>query len=288
MKKAIIIPNRTKDKNFEVTGRVIKKLESLGISSFVDEEYYADSRSGCPLSDNLPKDADFIVVVGGDGSVIDASLLALSLDIPMLGVNLGKVGYLSEVDPDDIDRLERLSNADYAIEEKMLLAAEKRAASGEITACDRLAVNDVVISHDDYFGIADFKIFNAYGDGVKYRADGVIISTPEGSTAYSLSAGGPIVAHNLDSIIVTPVCPHSFFNRSIIYGPDECLTVANAGEAVLNVSLDGRLFTKLAFSESCVIRKSEKRVKMITFSENNMFSTLFKKIKLLEDKERYI
>ena len=288
MKKAIIIPNRTKDKNFEVTGRVVKKLESLGIASFVDEQYYADSHSGGAVSDNLPSDADFIVVVGGDGSVIDASLLALSLDIPMLGVNLGKVGYLSEVDPDDIDRLERLSTADYAIEEKMLLSAEKHSASGEIVACDRLAVNDVVISHDDYFGIADFKIFNAYGDRVKYRADGVIISTPAGSTAYSLSAGGPIVAHNLDSMIVTPVCPHSFFNRSIIYGPDECLTVANAGEAVLNVSLDGRLFTKLAYSESCVIRKSEKRVKMITFSENNMFSTLFKKIKLLEDKERYI
>ena len=288
MKKAIIIPNITKDKNFGVTSRVIKKLSELGISSFVEEGYYADSLAGTQRFDDIPEDADFIVVVGGDGSVIDASILALNLDIPILGVNLGKVGYLSEVDPDDIDKLDSLATGEFAIEEKMLLEAEKRSSDGSLITSERLAVNDVVISHDNYFGISDFKIFNSHGDRIKYRADGVIVATPAGSTAYSLSAGGPVVSHSLDSIIVTPVCPHSFFNRSILYSPDECLHIANAGESVLNVSIDGRLFTKLEYSESCVVRKSEKRMKMISFSENNMFSTLFKKIKVLEDKERYI
>ena len=288
MKRAIIIPNQTKDKNLAVTKKVIKKLANLGISSLVESGYYSDSLMGIQRFDGLPTDADFIVVVGGDGSVIDASILALNLDIPILGVNLGKVGYLSEVDPDDMDKLDSLATGDFVIEEKMLLTAEKKSADGSVTLSERLAVNDVVISHDNYFGISDFKIFNSHGDRIKYRADGVIVSTPAGSTAYSLSAGGPIVSHNLDAIIVTPVCPHSFFNRSILYAPDECLHIANAGEAVLNVSIDGRLFTKLKYSESCVIKKSEKRMKMISFSENNMFTTLFKKIKVLEDKERYV
>lgn len=283
MKKAIIIPNPTKDRNFEVTGIVVNKLASIGISAYVDECYYGSSLESCCTGD-LPADADFIVVVGGDGSVIDASLLALKLDAPIFGVNVGRVGYLSEVEPDDIDVLDALSSGKYRVEEKMLLTAQKCDREGNVTACDRLAVNDVVISHDNYFGISDFKIANGHGDRVKYRADGVIVATPAGSTAYSLSAGGPVVAHNLDSIIVTPVCPHSFFDRSIIYEPDECLTVSNAGDSVLNVSLDGRFFTKLERLESCIIKKSSKRIKMITFSENNMFSTLFKKIKVLEDK----
>jgi NAD+ kinase len=115
-------------------------------------------------------------------------------------------------------------------------------------------------------------------------ADIELEAWPATKESYSLSSGGPILAHDIDSILLTPVCPHSFFNRSIIYEPDECITVSNAGESVLNVSLDGRLFTKLANSESCVVRRSNERLKMITFSKNNLFSTLVKKIKVLEDK----
>ncbi len=284
MNKVIIIPNPTKDKNLAVTRLVVKKLDSLGIASFIDEKYRSELNGVTCYYDVIPNDAQLIIVVGGDGSVIDASRIALKLDIPLLGVNLGKVGYLSEVDPEDIDILDNIANGSFAVEEKMLLSAQKNAADGKFDVSDRFAVNDIVISHDNYFGISDFNVENGRGDFVKYRADGVIIATPAGSTAYSLSAGGPIVAHNLDSIIVTPVCPHSFFGRSIIYEPDECITISNASESVLNISIDGRFFSKLEFSESCVIKKSDKRFKMLTFSKNNMFSTLFKKIKVLEDK----
>ena len=284
MKKVIIVPNTIKDKDLTVTAGVISTLFSIGICSLVGSEYDHVKLEGVEYYSELPTDADLVVVIGGDGSVIDASRIAVKLGVPLLGVNLGKVGYLSEVDPDGLDVLKKLSTGEYTVEEKMLLVAEKQSTSGETAVAERFAVNDVVISHDAYFGISDLLLENRHGDRVKYRADGVILSTPAGSTAYSLSAGGPIVAHNLDSIIVTPVCPHSFFNRSIIYEPDECITVSNAGESVLNVSLDGRLFTKLANSESCVVRRSNERLKMITFSKNNLFSTLVKKIKVLEDK----
>jgi NAD+ kinase len=280
MKKVIIVPNVKKDRELEVSQRVVKKLSSIGFEVFSERTFSALERCGATLYDGeAPSDSDFIVVVGGDGSIIDASRLAIAMDVPMLGINLGRVGYLSEVEPDRLDALERLASGDYTIEKKMLLSVDKYSPSGNHESSARDAVNDVVISHDAYFGIAEFKLENSYGDRVVYRADGLILSTPAGSTAYSLSAGGPIIAHNLDSITVTPVCPHSFFNRSIVYGKDECIKISNSGDQVLNVSVDGRFFAGLGTGEWCVVKKSDSKLKMITFSENNVFATLFKKIK---------
>jgi NAD+ kinase len=239
-------------------------------------------KCGADLYIEPPTDAELIVVVGGDGSIIDASRLAISMNIPMLGINLGRVGYLSEVEPDALDVLERLAAGDYNIEQKMLLTVDKYSPNGSHESSARDAVNDVVISHDVYFGIAEFKLENSYGDRMIYRADGLILSTPAGSTAYSLSAGGPVIAHNLDSITVTPVCPHTFFNRSIVYGKDECIKISNSGDQVLNISVDGRFFAGLDTGEWCVVKRSSKKLRMVTFSENNMFAALLKKIKAID------
>ena len=230
-----------------------------------------------------PRNAELIVVVGGDGSVIDASKLAVQYDIPLIGVNLGKVGYLAELYPCDVEELSRIVTGEFKIEKKMLLEVSKHSKDGTLTCCDRFAVNDVVISHDNYFGISDFRVENEHGDHVHYRADGVIVSTPAGSTAYSLSAGGPVISHALESIMLTPVCPHTFFNRAIVYSPDEHIKISNAGDTVLNISVDGRLFSILQTDEYCVVRKSVKYFKMLTLNESNVFSILSKKIKLLHD-----
>lgn len=281
MKKVILIPNQKKDEALKVTADVIKKLVSLNVTPYIDCAFEGLKKVGAVTYSDLPNDAELVIVLGGDGSVIDASRIAIALDIPMLGINLGKVGYLSEVEIDNINLLDRLVTGDYSLESKMLLTVERYSPEGVHEISVRDAVNDVVFSHEDYLGISDFKLENSNGDRLVYRADGLILSTPAGSTAYSLSAGGPIVAHGLDSITVTPVCPHSFFNRSIVYGKDECIKISNSGDAALNVSVDGRLFAKITAGEWCVVKKSSKRLKMLTFSENNMFSVLFKKIKVL-------
>ena len=280
MKNVIIIPNHKKDVDFGVTRALVKKLLSLGMTPFVDERYgfIAD---GVILYKEAPA-ADLIIVVGGDGSVIDASGLAVSQNIPILGVNLGKIGYLSEIEPDSLDMLDMIPKGKYKICEKMLLSAEIISESGNLVS-PHLAVNDIVISHDDYLGIADFVVENSSNDSAKYRADSVIVSTPAGSTAYSLSAGGPIVAHNVDAMIVTPVCPHSFFNRSMVFSASEVLTVRNICAQTLKVSVDGRIFATVKNGESCVICASDKRIKALTFSENSTFSTLFRKMRILED-----
>lgn len=282
MKSIIVIPNIQKDSELNITKKVIKKLCELDLCVYVEEKHSSDL-TNINVYREPPRDAELIVVIGGDGSVIDASCLAVELDIPLLGINLGKVGYLATVDPEDIDLLSRVATEEFNTTDKMLLLVEKHSADGNKTLSSRLALNDVVISHESYLGISNFKVENACGDHVQYRADGVIISTPAGSTAYALSAGGPIISHTLDSIMVTPICPHSFFNRAIVYGPEEEIRITNVTDTKMNVSLDGRFFSSLENGDYCVITKSEKRFKMINFGKSNIFSSLSKKIKLLHD-----
>ena len=282
MDKVILIPNPLKDVGFSVTKCVIAKLFALGIEVLCDNKYSALAEFGANIYYDRPN-ADAVIVIGGDGSFIDASEIALALDVPLLGVNLGKVGYLSAVDSSEIDILSELISGNYKVEEKFLLSAGKIDSVGRVVTCEHKAVNDVVISHDNYFGISDILLENSTGDKLKYRADGIIVSTPVGSTAYSLSTGGPIISHLLDSISVTPICPHSFFSRTIVYAPNEEIVVTNVGENALNISLDGRYFDKLLHGESCAVYRSNKRLKTIVFTENNMFSNLFKKIRVLED-----
>lgn len=282
MKKILIIPNKNKDSCLDVSLRVAKKLNSEGARVYIEKKYETDLHGYAYATESLPSDLDLIIVIGGDGSVLDASPLAISEKVPILGINLGKLGYLAELDVDDIDELSRLFTGEYLVEDKMLLAVSH--VSGErVTSSQRLAVNDIIISHDTFLGIADFKLEKNDGERVRYRADGMIFSTPVGSTAYSLSAGGPIVAHDINSILVTPIAPHSFFNRSIIFSPNDKLKVRNDGDTELKISVDGRLFKELNAGEECIVSASDKTLKMLSFNQNNNFSSLFKKMRILED-----
>lgn len=280
MKNAIVLPNRSKDPELITTGLVVERLSKLGITPYISEDLPV---LGAKKYKEIPNDAEVIIVIGGDGSVIDASILALKLDLPLLGVNVGKVGYLTTLEPDNLEELSRLCSGDYHITEKMLLNTVITRKNGGTISAERLALNDVVVSHSEVMGIADIKIENSRGDSVVYRADGVILSTPSGSTAYSLSAGGPVISHTLSSITVTPVCPHSFFNRAIVYSPEETIKITNHSNGPLNVSIDGRGFGELAVGDSCRVFKSERCVKILTFDQGNLFNTLSKKIKLLQD-----
>ena len=277
MKKAVIVTNANKDTDLSVTARVAERLLKNGMIPYTAEQELK-APEGIRHYTEFPTDADIILVVGGDGSVIDASRYSVALGIPLLAVNLGKVGYLAEVEPDDLSPLDRLASGDYRVEKRMLLQVEK---DGILSTA--LAVNDVVISHEDYLGISSLRVADSLGNTIGYRADGVIISTPQGSTAYSLSSGGPVIAHGVDGILLTPVCPHSFFNRSVIFSESEVLSVMNSGDSPLNISIDGRRYSSLCQGESCRVFASESTFDMITLSENSMFRNLFRKMRILED-----
>lgn len=282
MKHILLIPNPGKDPGLDVTARVAARLTDTGCHVLLDGRYGTDLGCCEIYTGELPETIDLVVVVGGDGSVLDASVTAIERDVPILGVNLGKVGFLSEVEPDELSLLDRIAAGDYQIAEKMLLSVSC-ATEGGYAACRRLAVNDVVISHDSYLGIADLAVSSDSCGRIRYRADGIVLSTPAGSTAYSLSAGGPIVSHTVDAILATPVCPHSFFNRSVVFGTEETLTVQNDGTGALNISIDGRCTASLRAGEACQVRMAEKKLRVLTFQPNSMFSMLFRKMKLWED-----
>ena len=278
MKNLVVIPNVTKDVGLAVTDGVVKKLLDLGFNVYLhsDLKYVND---GVVTYDELPSGIDLMVVIGGDGSVIDASVLAVTRDIPILGVNLGRMGYLTEVEIDSLSELNRLASSEYSITEKMLLSVEL--PRGKI--CDRLAVNDVTVARDSFLHIADIKIEDSIDNAVKLRADGVILSTPQGSTADSFSAGGPILAHDVEGILLTPLSSHSFFNRSVLFNSSDVIKVTNIGSSPLNINVDGRSVGSLLPNECCNVKRASKNVKILTFKKNSMFSSLFKKMRILGD-----
>ena len=281
MKKIAVIPNVNKNGSIEITKKVIDILSENGAEIYIDERYDVDIERRIKKYDSFPADAELIIVIGGDGSVIDASVTAVEYDIPVLGINIGNLGYLAEVETDSLSILNKLFTGEYKIEEKMLLRAEKR-VNGEKQPSNRFAVNDVIISHENFLGIAEFALITDDAESVKYRADGIILSTPVGSTAYSLSAGGPIVDHGINSILATPICPHSFFNRSIIFNENAVILIKNTGKSTLKISIDGRLFESLNVGEVCSVSQLDKKLKMLAFNVNNMLSTLFGKMKKIE------
>lgn len=277
MKKIVLIPNPIKDNGLLTTYKLAGKLLDLGLDVYIAEDA-ADCELPLIRYKEFPSDADLIVVVGGDGSVIDASRCAIDYGIPIVGVNLGRVGYLSEVDPEELDLFSRLVSGEYLVKEKLLLTVEVPAhRSREV-----FAVNDIIVSHGEYLGLSDFKFEDSLGNSIGYRADGVIVATPQGSTAYSFSSGGPVLAHDVEGILVTPVCPHSFFNRSVLFNSAEVLTVENTGRHAMNITVDGRRYDVLNPREKCKIRCADRRIKMLTFSENKMFTGLFKKMNVTE------
>ena len=279
MKNIAVIPNVVKDSDFAVTDKVVCKLCNLGFSVHIDGNvgYKSDKIN---IYSKIPENLDLIIVVGGDGSVIDASGIAIENNVPLLGVNLGRMGYLTEVELDSLSVLDKLISGEYSVTDKMLLSVS---LGGADNVCGRYAVNDVAISRDGFLHIADINVEDSIGNVVKIRSDGLVLATPQGSTAYSFSAGGPIVAHDVESILLTPVSPHSFFSRSVIFNSSEVIRVTNAGSHPLNVNVDGRLVGSIAQSESCIVKKAGKTFKMLTFEKNSMFSSLFRKMRVLGD-----
>ena len=171
-----------------------------------------------------PSLIDMVVTIGGDGTLIHSAEKALTLDKPIVGINSGRLGFLTELEQNELDNLQQLVDGKFEIQERMVLAVDHYHRSGERD--HYLAVNDAVISKEDMNArVADIDVVLRSGYVNGYRADGLIFSTPTGSTAYSLSAGGPIVCAGMQAIIVTPICPHSLFFRSMVYGPQEELTI---------------------------------------------------------------
>lgn len=284
MKNIVIVPNSYKDPGYGVTRLVACELMKHGGHIYIAEALRDDISldSIYYYNGSVPEEAEMILVIGGDGSVLDAAVYAIGADLPLLGLNLGRLGYLAELSMDEISSLRRLIDDDFEIREHITFAVSLIRGSGE-TRLARYAVNDVVISQGESEGLSEILLDDGVGNHFSYLADGIIVATPLGSTAYSLAAGGPVVDASLEAFCVTPICAHSLFSRSILFPPDYTITLKNCSkrEGTMRICVDGGESYTLAPGEFARVSRSGKKLRMITLKKQSALGVLFKKMQLL-------
>ena len=214
---------------------------------------------------------DLLVVIGGDGTLLRFASVVAQRDIPLLGVNLGRIGFLSEIALNEFsEAIVKIQRGDYRVEERMTLLCSINGAP--FASC----LNDVLISKQSFSGTIQIDM---YCDGQSVGSvfsDGIIASTPTGSTAYNLSAGGPVVTQNLDSIVVTTVCSHTLHIRPIVSAPDAIWTFHVNGEGF--VSGDGIKLSRVNPNDCISVTRSDRRVRFIRFREQNVFELIRQKL----------
>ena len=231
------------------------------------------------LNEEFLKDISFLIVLGGDGTLLRASRKSIKYDIPILGVNLGRLGFLSEIDVDDIEEaIDKIIKKDYLIEERMMIKSSL--FEGEELINTSVALNDVVFNKFNLSRISNFITRVNKKDIAVYPADGLIVSTPTGSTAYSLSAGGPIVSPNSEVFIITPICAHTLFSRPLIINDNSLIEITlPPPENNILLTYDGQENYRISHNNRIVLSKCEKKVKVIRFEEFKFFEILREKLK---------
>ena len=285
MDKFFIIANRQKDKELKTARQVEAYLNSKGKSCILREETSEQKARSNHYTDveKIPKDVECIIVLGGDGTLLQAARDVVNRQIPLLGINLGTLGYLAEIDRSSIEgALNHLMLDEYTIEKRMMLNG-KVYHKEELIAED-VALNDIVIGRD---GPLHVTRFHNYVNGEflnSYTADGIIIATATGSTGYSLSAGGPIVSPETNILIMTPVAPHTLNTRSVIFPAEDEITVeigegSQGCEAKAVVSFDGDTNVPMRTADRVVIRRSVKDTQIIKISNISFLEVLRRKMK---------
>lgn len=280
MKIAIRV-NLTRKHAYEVACAVINKLNSLGaeicMKQIMCNEFIDYDVTFLP-GDDYASESDLIVSIGGDGTFIHSSHVAAKYDKPILGINAGNLGFLTGLEKTELDLLENLMNGQYTIDSRMMICCEIH-RNNELKS-KKYCLNDVVITRGSTLKMCDIDLIVDGRLSNSYTADGLIFSTPTGSTAYSLSAGGPVIDPTIDCIITTPICTHKIFNRSIIFRDDANIDVfvQNSEESDTLISLDGRNPIKIDKNDKILIRKGNRRVKVIRLKSDSFTQILQNKL----------
>jgi len=284
MKTAGIISNNEKEKAIDVARSLYEKLKKLRIKVLLPGEDILAQKYSLPSVgwEELSSNSDVIISVGGDGTFLRAAKYCFRNEIPILGVNVGHLGFLTEVDTENIDdAINRLVDSNYHIEKRMLLEGRLLRDEKPIKGAGLpdLALNEFAITRSMTEKVIKMEIIVNDIFIKKFAADGLIMSTPTGSTAYSLSAGGPVVEPQTEAIIITPICPHTLFSRSIILGPDKELKVRlNSVNKRDMFSVDGKTVPLEDPSEYIIkIKKAKKKLNLVSFNPNAFFKVFKEK-----------
>ena len=263
----------------EVAQRLAKHVETILIPVSYKDRILRNQSHRREFSyvgpDELYRDSELVVVLGGDGAMLDASRRTAPVGIPILGINMGRVGYMTELEMDELDLLDRVFEGRYTIDERTLLQAQVRAASGQSKFCS-YALNEAAITNGSAARIVDLQLSDGDELIYTYRADGLVVATPTGSTAYSLSAGGPIVDPKLSCFCVTPICSHSLLARPLVFPDTAELRIKNIcnREKVLHLTMDGRTTVDLYFGDTVYITRSKMTVRLLRIKEESFYSKI--------------
>lgn len=285
MKKVILSSNPYRDKNFKTLRQAMALLEAADIECTVCLAFDVESRSDIPKDLNFCdleqalQDAELLICFGGDGTVLHTSKAATKAGVPILGVNIGNMGYLAEVDSDSLQSLGKLASGDYFLERRMMLdvAVER---DGE-TIYEDIALNDAVVTKSAVARTVHLNVSSDEQQAICLSGDGVIICTPTGSTAYSMSAGGPLVEPTARCIVVTPICAHDMMSKSLVLGSERTVTVTSArpGRKTAYLSVDGGRAVKLLSGDVVRIRQSRYDTQFLRLRDRSMFEIINEKFR---------
>lgn len=273
MRRLGLIPNLKKERVADATSHLLSLLESRGVAATLPEEEAAvvgRSELGRPLAD-LATGVEAAVVLGGDGTILSAAKSLAPAGVPLLGINLGHLGFLSEVELSEAEEaLDRLIRGEFTVEPRMMLEAS---VTRQGLVEQRLhALNDVVINRGTRARIITLEAVAGDERIERFRGDGLIVATPTGSTAYSLAAGGPILAPEVEAILLTPICPHTLYARSLVIRPDDRLKIrvlASSEEVALTV--DGQIGQGLSAGDEVTIQRSPLVTRLIRLKPPGFF-----------------
>lgn len=279
MKKFLIATNSIKDENLILTSKITDYIQKHGGEA---RQILGDGPDGiCYDADGYP-DVDCVIALGGDGTILKVSRDLRHLKIPVIGVNLGTLGFLAEIEPEQIfSVIDRLLQDDFELESRTnLQGVVYKGANAQLSD---VALNDIVVSRAGFSRVIGLKVY-VNGEAIDiFEADGVIISTPTGSTGYNMSAGGPVVSPKADIMIITPISPHSLTAKSMIFsGEDEImievLKMRKAQEEEAIVSFDGQPGTQLAAGDRIIVKKASSVTKMVKMYNVNFIEVLREKM----------
>ncbi len=283
MKKIALITNFNITEKLEAASRVADVIGNRADKIFVPEIYkerimrsrlHKSCYTYAPVEE-IYSSAELVIVIGGDGSMLDAVRRASLRDIPVLGINMGRVGYMTELEMDELELLDNVFNGKYVLDRRAMLSVKIVSSKGA-TRFSALALNEAVIANGSTARIIDLELSDGEELVSTYRADGLVVATPTGSTAYSLSAGGPIVDPRLSCICVTPVCPHSLLARPLVFPDSAELRVKNIciREKMLHLTVDGKATFEMYHGDTAVITRSSTEAKLLRLKDEGFCSKI--------------
>ena len=278
MKKIGLLINQGKKRAIEVAQRITQILTDGGAQVLTAKSCPLDGTTVIDTAQNVILSCDIAVTVGGDGTIIHNAKFAALYNKPLLGVNLGRIGFVANIKPDELDELNRLLTGDYRIQRRMLLEVTKTRADDTVTYT---AVNEAVIHRDSLSSMVDISVADGFERIVNYRADGMLFATPTGSTAYSFSAGGPVIEPDMRCVLLTPICPHALSSRQVVFGEDVVLTarVQKHSDLKCYMTVDGQDYVPVSSEDTITVKKSPMELQLIILKEKNFYTLLNEKLK---------